>query len=139
MTEIILVCWVRYYLLLYKHFHLVLSFFSNVWAILLRDNNVWSNGAPTCFINVVDLLAKLWQVISRLGLHLIYWGEPNRMDSVLPRWRESLLSINHWLKHFKSSIKSCSIYCLFLSDTKIPESSAYKSCLFFTTADMSLT
>ena len=34
-------------------------------------------------------------------------------ESVLHRWSKSLLSINHWLKQFKSSVKSCSISCLF--------------------------
>ena len=123
-------CWVSYCLFLYTNFNLALALFSNDWAISLKYK-VWSNVSPKYFKDVVDLIAKLLQVISRLGLHLIYWGEPNRMDSVLPRWSESLLSINHWLKQFKSSVKSVSIACLFLSDTKLPESSSVKKQLVF--------
>ena len=109
-------------MLIFVHnFNLALAFFSNDWAISLKDK-VWSNAAPKLSTDVVDLIAKLLQVISRLGLHLNFWGETNRMDSVLPRWSESLLSINHWLKQFKSSVKSCSISCLFLPVTKISES-----------------
>jgi len=35
--------------------------------------------APTYFTDVVDLIAI------RLGFHLIFWGEPKRMDSAMPR------------------------------------------------------
>ena len=105
-------CWVRYCFFLYKHSSLALAFFSNDWAISLKDK-VWYYVAPKYFKDVVDLIVKLLHVISKLVLHLIFWGEPKGIDSVLPRWSESLLSINHWLKQFKPSVKSCSIYCLF--------------------------
>ena len=77
-----------YCLFLYKNFNLPLAFFSNDWAISLTkfDNDwaisltdkVWSNVAPKYFTDVVDLIAKLLQVISRLGL----LGEQKTMDSL---------------------------------------------------------
>ena len=115
-------CWVRYCLFLYKILNRALAVFINDWAISMKDK-VLSNVAPKYFTDLVDLIAKLLQVNSRLGLHLIFWGEPKRMDSVLPRWSESLLS----------SLTSLFVSTLFVSKGLIQYNiSSYTTFAFYT-------
>ncbi|KAH3824816.1 hypothetical protein DPMN_126669 [Dreissena polymorpha] len=79
------------------------------------------------------------QDISMLDCDLSFCLDPNTIDSVLPKCNDNLLSINHWLTKFISSVSAFSTTSTLLPETRIPESSVYKNNLFLTTADMSFT
>ena len=65
--------------------------------------------------------------------------DPNSIDSVLPKCRESLLSTSHSLTISKAFCKTVSMLDNHLSATKITESSAYNKSLLLTAPDISLT
>ena len=65
--------------------------------------------------------------------------DPNSIDSVLPKCRESLLSTIHSLTISNSFCKTVSMLDKHLSATKVAESSAYSNSLLQTAPDISLT
>jgi len=65
----------------------------------------WSITAPRYLTDVVEEIDVVLQVILRLDCAFNFGLEPNTIDAVLPKCKESLLSINHWLTDSKSSDK----------------------------------
>ena len=64
---------------------------------------------------------------------------PDRIDSVLPRWRDNLLSISQLLRDNKLSPKTFSIVFMCFPDTNRAELSAWSISLQETYASISLT
>ena len=65
--------------------------------------------------------------IFKADLDLILSQDQNRMDSVFPRCKENLFSVNHSLTYANYFCNNNSILETSLSETKMAESSAYKS------------
>ena len=57
----------------------------------------------------VDCILVPWQLTLINAPDFNLGLEPNRIDSILPKWRDYLLSINQWLIESNSSVSTLSI------------------------------
>lgn len=106
---------------------------------MAQNDRFWSKVIPRYLIDEVDSMDVPEQVICRLDCDLSFCLDPNKIDSVLPKCNDNLLSTDLWLTYSISSVNAFSTTDKLLPDTRIPESSAYKINLFLTTADISFT
>ena len=75
-------------------------------------------------MTVFDVITLFQQEIANLECFDSICLVPNRIDSVLPRWRDNLLSISQLLRDNKLSAKTFSIFFMCFPDTNRAESSA---------------
>ena len=71
------------------------------WTIVSPDK-FWSKSMPKYLILVCDFIIWLLQLILNSFTFFNFRLGPKRMHSVLPRWRESLLSTSHSLQDSSS-------------------------------------
>ena len=101
--------------------------------------NVCSRSTPRYRTDFFEEIFVSPHLISKDGELPIFLHDPNKIDYVLPRCKESLLSISQLLKA-QSSFPSVSCMTLMsFPETNKAESSAYKMSLHFTADSMSLT
>jgi len=124
-ARILKVCLLRKLRFRYRNLSVKLTFWITELIISSQDRGLY-NKAPRYLTEEVhvDLMSVPLQDILR-ELHFFKQIlEPKRINSVFPRWSDSLLSTKHALKDWISFDNSCSICSPSLPVTKIADSSA---------------
>ena len=90
---------------LYKNLSLVLTLLITLSTIRSHFRNL-SIVTSRYFTLSVDFITKPWQWMTKSSTAFNFLEGPNIMHSVLPKWRDSLLSTS----------QSCTLYCTYYSD-----------------------
>ena len=107
---------------------------------MYSPDRCWSNSTPRYLtVDLADNILPPQVTLSWVDVHWSFFLVPNRMDSVLPKWRESLLSVSQLLIDFSSLVSCNSISLTSFPGTIRAESSAYSNSLQLTAEHMSLT
>ena len=112
----------KYFACLYKNFGREFPFFK-IFSTIAVPLSVCSRSTPRYLMTVFDVITLFPQEIANLECVYSICLIPNRIDSVLPRWRDNLLSISQLLRDNKLSPKTFSIVFMCFPDTNRAESS----------------
>ena len=108
------------------------------WAIIF-PHRFWSIVSPRYLTWLLLSMGFSLQVICNSAFWLSFFLGPNKIDSVLPKCKDSLFAINHSCAAWSSVARACSISAASFPLTSNAVSSAYSSVLQLTADGMSLT
>ena len=94
----------KYFACLHKNFSREFSFFK-IFSTIAVPLSVCCRSTPRYLLTVFDVITLFPQEIANLECFDSICLVPNTIDSVLPRWRDNLVSISELLRDNKLSPK----------------------------------